>query len=84
MLHQPDDQLPIFWPGSWPHPARLREALPHWMDVTGILAAGELLAEAGHDCDPIAFAQMAELSHHLTPVQVAQVVITLCDLESAA
>ncbi len=84
MLHQPEDPMPIFWPDSWPHPDRLYERLPYFMDRAGIMAAGEILAEAGHDCDPLAFAQMAELSWHLTPVQVARVVLALCDLESAA
>lgn len=78
------DPMPIFWPDSWPHPDRLRERLPYFMEVEQILAAGEVLAEAGLDCDPIAFAQMATLSHHLTPLQVARTVIALCDLESAA
>lgn len=84
-LH-PEDQLgpfPVFWPESWPHPARLYERLPYFMDRAGILAAGEVLAAAEVDCDPIGFAQMAALSH-LSPLQVAKTLIALCDLQSTA
>ena len=78
------DPLPVFWPESWPHPDRLRERLPYWMDTDGILAAGEILGAAGQDCDPIGFAQMATLSWHLTPPQVAEVVVALCGLQSSS
>ena len=77
------DPFPVFWPASWPHPDRLRERLPRWMDVDGILAAGEILAEAGQDCDPLTFAQTATLSRYLTPEQVARSLIALCELGSS-
>ena len=48
------DPFPVFWPDSWPHPDRLRERLPYWLEIDGILAAGEVLGAAGMDCDPIA------------------------------
>lgn len=83
MLHPEDltDPFPVFWPDSWPHPDRLRERLPYWLEIDGILAAGEVLGEAGMDCDPIAFAQMAGLTRHLAPVQLARNLIALTLLE---